>query len=109
MTIEYIRYRIDESRADEFVASYREAAASLDASEYCRGYEMTRCEEEPERFILRIEWTSTADHLGKFRSSAPFRTFFACIRPYVNDIEEMQHYQPVAGLSSPSAASSRET
>lgn len=100
MTVEYIRYRIDEARRDAFVSAYREAAKALDVSEYCLGYEMTRCEEEPDRFILRIRWTSTDDHLGKFRSSEQFRTFFPPIRPYVNDIEEMQHYKVVDGLSS---------
>jgi quinol monooxygenase YgiN len=110
VTVEYIRYRIDEPRRDAFVAAYRAAAESLDDSEFCLGYEMTRCEEEPDRFILRILWTSTADHLGGFRSSAAFRSFFGHIRPYVGDIEEMQHYEVVDGLSSSqNAASSRST
>lgn len=100
MTVEYIRYRIDDARRAAFVAAYREAAKALDDSEYCLGYQLTHCEEEPDRFILRIDWTSTDDHLGKFRSSEQFRRFFRHIRPYVDDIEEMQHYQVVDGLSS---------
>lgn len=100
MTVEYIRYRIDEPRREAFVAAYREAAKALDDSEFCRGYQLTQCEEEPDRFILQILWTSTDDHLGKFRTSAEFRRFLPHIRPYVEDIEEMQHYQVVKGLSS---------
>jgi quinol monooxygenase YgiN len=108
--VEYIRYRIEEGRRDSFVAAYRAAAAALDDSEYCLGYQLTQCEEEPDRFILRILWTSTDDHLGKFRSSDQFRRFFPAIRPYVEDIEEMQHYEVVGGLDSdPSAASRRAT
>lgn len=99
MTVEYIRYRIDDARQDDFLSAYRRAAESLDASGYCLGYEMAHCEEEPDRFILRILWTSTDDHLAGFRSSAEFRTFFGHIRPYVDDIEEMQHYRVVDGLT----------
>ncbi|HXL60313.1 MAG TPA: hypothetical protein VN959_06505, partial [Mycobacterium sp.] len=66
---------------------------------YCLGHELSHCEEEPERFVLRIHWTSTDDHLGKFRPSEQFRRFFPPIRPYVDDIEEMQHYQPVEALT----------
>jgi quinol monooxygenase YgiN len=110
VTVEYIRYRIDEDRREAFVAAYREAATALDDSEYCLRYQLAQCEEEPDRFILRISWTSTADHLNGFRTSAQFRRFLPPIRPYVDDIEEMQHYQAVDGLDSdPSAVSRRAT
>jgi len=99
VTIEYIRYRIDEARREQFVNAYRTAAEALDDSPYCLGYELSHCEEEPERFVLRIHWTSTDDHLGKFRPSEQFRRFFPPIKPYVDDIEEMQHYQPVEALT----------
>ena len=110
MTVEYIRYRIDDARRDAFIAAYAEAAKALDDSEYCLGYQLTQCEEEPERFILRIRWTSTDDHLGRFRTSEQFRRFLPPIRPYVGDIEEMQHYDVVGGLDSgPSSDSRRAT
>jgi quinol monooxygenase YgiN len=110
VTVEYIRYRIDEARRQAFVGAYREAAKALDDSEFCLGYQLTSCEEEPDRFILRILWTSTDDHLNGFRKSAQFRAFFPPIRPYLNDIEEMQHYEVVEGLDSdPSASSNRAT
>jgi hemoglobin len=109
-TVEYIRYRIDEARRAAFVAAYREAARALDESEFCLGYQLAHCEEEPERFTLRILWTSTDDHLNGFRPSENFKRFFPPIRRYVDDIEEMQHYQVVEGLDSdPSAASRRAT
>jgi quinol monooxygenase YgiN len=106
VTVEYIRYRIDPPRQEAFVAAYREAAKALDDSQYCLSYQLTKCEEEPDRFILRILWTSTDDHLNGFRKSTQFGTFFPPIRPYVNDIEEMQHYAVVPGLDSDANASS---
>jgi quinol monooxygenase YgiN len=90
--VEYIRYRIPPERAEDFVAAYRAAAAPLMASEYCSGYDLTRCVEEPERFILRIRWTSVDDHVKNFRSSTQFREFFAHIAPFVDQIDEMTHY-----------------
>ena len=90
--IEYIRYRIPPERAQDFITAYRAAAAPLLGSEYCMGYDLSQCVEEPDRWILRIRWTSVADHLEKFRRSASFRAFFAHIAPFVDQIEEMQHY-----------------
>jgi hemoglobin len=91
--IEYVRYRIAESAAEEFVDAYRRAASSLERSLFCLHYELARCSEEPECFILRLQWTSLEDHMSKFRQSAEFREFLKSIGPYVDRIEEMRHYE----------------
>lgn len=92
MIVEYIRYRVPAARDAAFFAAYERASAALQASPVCLAYELTRCEEAPDHYILRIEWTSTADHLERFRGSPEFRTFFQAVRPFVDDIEEMRHY-----------------
>lgn len=55
-------------------------------------YELTHCQEEPDRYILRIRWTSVEDHPQGFRRGEHFPAFFSANRPYVSSIEEMQHY-----------------
>ena len=92
MITEYIRYRVDPDRADDFLAAYTEAAGPLAASEHCVDYELSRCHEEPDRFILRIRWDSLDGHMTGFRGSDAFARFFEHVQPYVGDIEEMQHY-----------------
>jgi truncated hemoglobin YjbI/quinol monooxygenase YgiN len=92
-TVEYIRYRIPEERSAEFLAAYTRASGHLAASPHCVDYELARCEEDFEHFILRITWTSTEDHLQGFRTSDLFPAFLAEIRPYVGAIEEMRHYK----------------
>jgi quinol monooxygenase YgiN len=96
MIVEYIRYRIAPDRADAFVAAYGTAAASLRASPVCLGYELARCTEAPEQFILRIEWQSVEAHLEGFRKSPQFPPFLEAVRPYLGDIEEMRHYELTA-------------
>ena len=56
---------------------------------------MARCVEEPSEFILRIEWPSAEAHMQEFRGSPAFRAFFAHVRPFVGDIREMRHYEPL--------------
>jgi truncated hemoglobin YjbI/quinol monooxygenase YgiN len=104
--VEYIRYRIDQKDAGEFEDAYARAAVHLAAAPQCVGYELSRCAEEPESYILRITWTSAEDHLKGFRNGEHFPAFFAEIRPYVQRIEEMRHYEPTpvrgTGASVPS-------
>ncbi|WP_394827831.1 putative quinol monooxygenase [Pendulispora albinea] len=93
MIVEYIRYTIDAGRATDFLIAYETAAKSLRDSSHCLGYELTRCTEASESFILRIEWDSEEGHLKGFRTSPEFKPFLQAIRPYVQDIAEMRHYE----------------
>jgi len=95
MVIEYVRYKIPADKADEFVAAYATAAESLRTSSHCLGFELSRCMEEPTSFILRIEWDSVEGHMEGFRKSPEFRTFFASVRPFVGQLEEMRHYDRI--------------
>jgi truncated hemoglobin YjbI/quinol monooxygenase YgiN len=99
MVTEYIRYRLPPERLDGFEAAYAQAAESLRAAPECVEFELSRCSEEAACYILRITWTSADDHLKGFRGGPHFGAFFAAIRPYVGDIEEMRHYEatPVRG------------
>src|SRR5262249_11435364 len=90
--VEYTRYKIDQPRRSAFEKAYANAASSLSASSHCLAYELSHCTENPEHYVLRIEWDSEEGHLKGFRSSPEFKTFFALVQPFVKDIEEMRHY-----------------
>lgn|SRR5262249_37199820 len=97
MVIEYIRYEIADPVP--FTQAYEQARRELDSSPHCLGYELSRCTEDPQSYILRIEWDSTEGHLQGFRKSASFGPFFAAVRPFVNDVREMRHYEVTAIVS----------
>ncbi|RYZ55708.1 MAG: antibiotic biosynthesis monooxygenase [Sphingobacteriales bacterium] len=93
MTIEYIRYKVDADQRSKFVDAYKNAAHQLDESIYCKGYELSECEEEEGQFMLRIEWTSSEEHIKGFRESEQFGHFLSHVKPFFNNIQEMRHYQ----------------
>ena len=93
MIVEYIRYSIDDGRAEAFAESYRSAGEALEASEHCERYEVSRCNEDPTQHVVRIEWDSKEGRLSGFRQSPEFQRFFEDVKPFVNDIEEMRHYR----------------
>jgi quinol monooxygenase YgiN len=93
MVVEYIRYTIPPERSDEFHAAYARAQEALAGSAHCLRWELSRGVEEPEHFMLRIEWDSLEGHERGFRTSPEFGSFFAAVRPFVANIEEMKHYE----------------
>jgi len=92
MTIEYVRYDLAAHSPEEFLDAYARAAESLRTAPECMAFELTRCEEAPRSFILRIEWPSTRDHLEGFRKGPHFPPFLAAIKPFIGEIVEMRHY-----------------
>lgn len=103
MIVEYIRYALAPDACEAFERDYARAALVLDASEHCLAYELSRCLDEPHRYLLRIEWDSAQGHLQGFRGSPAFREFLAAIRGYIGAIEEMRHYAPTAVVGAKAA------
>jgi quinol monooxygenase YgiN len=105
MIVEYTRYKIDEARREAFETAYKTAGGALEASSHCLAYELSHCTEDPDHYILRIEWDSEEGHLKGFRTSPEFKSFFASVQPYVKDIKEMRHYQVISAGRTASTAS----
>ena len=92
MVLEYIRYTVPQARSSEFEEAYARAGAVLDADAHCLGYEVSRGVEEPEHFVVRIEWDSVEGHEQGFRTGPRFVEFFAAVKPFFSEIAEMKHY-----------------
>ncbi len=101
MIVEYIRYVLPDGQGETFERAYAQAQEALRESPHCLGWELTRCAEDPNHYVLRIEWDSAEGHMSGFRTSPEFRRFFVAIRPFVGGIEEMRHYEltPVRGAN----------
>ena len=100
MIIEYIRYKINPEQKQAFIAGYTKAQQYLQVSPHCLGYEMAHCQEDASQYILRIEWDSLEGHMQGFRREVTFPPFFAEVKPFFANIEEMQHYTVVPQITS---------
>lgn len=96
MVIEYIRYEVPATRHADFLAAYASATKELKTSSHCFGFEISEGVEEPDHFMVRIEWDSVEGHEQGFRSSPGFRSFFAKVQPFFSEIREMKHYRVAA-------------
>jgi quercetin dioxygenase-like cupin family protein/heme-degrading monooxygenase HmoA len=96
LMVEYIQYRMPVEHGDRFAETYEQAGEVLARSPHCRGWELRRSVEEPERFVVRIEWDSQEGHEEGFRGSPDFEQFLALVRPFAQFRGEMAHYDAVA-------------
>jgi heme-degrading monooxygenase HmoA len=93
-SVEIIRYNIPAMEHSAFEEAYKMAFKLLEASPYCKSYQLIKGADEPDNYIITINWTSIEDHLQKFRKSEQFGSFFHFVKPFFNNITEMKHYQP---------------
>ncbi|HTF80444.1 MAG TPA: antibiotic biosynthesis monooxygenase family protein [Cytophagales bacterium] len=92
---EIIRYNIPADQQKAFETAYAQAEVYLKKSEFCLNYQVLHGEEEPQHYIVVIDWTSKEDHMNGFRKSAQFKQFFNLVKPFYNHIEEMKHYNAI--------------
>ena len=93
MIIEYIRYQVPPASHADFLRAYQDAGQDLAASSHCLRHEISQGVEEPDNFIVRIEWDSLEGHEQGFRTGPQFAPFFARVKPFFANIREMKHYQ----------------
>jgi quinol monooxygenase YgiN len=92
MIVEYLRYTVPLSAAAQFEQAYQSASEVLADDPHCLAYQLCRGVEEPEHFIVRLEWDSLEGHEQGFRRGPHFAKFFASVKPYFSNIDEMKHY-----------------
>jgi quinol monooxygenase YgiN len=100
-SVEIIRYTITADQHSSFEEAYKKAGKLLEESAFCLAYQLIHGEEEPDHYIVIIDWKSTQDHMNGFRQSPQFMPFFTLVKPFYNNIEEMKHYKPVFEVAKP--------
>lgn len=91
--VEIVRYNLPKEKAEDFPTIYREISKYLAASPHCQSYRVLHGVEDANRFIIVIEWDSVEGHEKGFTDSADFPKFITPLRPYLQYIEEMKHYE----------------
>ncbi|MDQ0000621.1 antibiotic biosynthesis monooxygenase family protein [Pseudarthrobacter sulfonivorans] len=55
-------------------------------------YEIQRCKETPERYLLLIEWQKIEDHTVGFRESDAYAEWSAIVRPFFAKAPHVEHF-----------------
>jgi heme-degrading monooxygenase HmoA len=56
-------------------------------------YEIQRCKETPERYLLLIEWENMEDHTVGFRESDAYAEWSAIVRPFFAKAPYVEHFE----------------
>jgi quinol monooxygenase YgiN len=94
MIVEYIRYQTDPDRGGRLVEATAPPSPTSKAAPECLSQEVAVCTADPGSVTVRLLGPPSGAHEG-FRKGPHFPPFLALVRPFISDIAEMRHYQPV--------------
>lgn len=92
MIVERAIFTLKPGTAEDFTAAYGQARKLIEASKGCRKAAMHRGIENPDSFILLVEWDTLEDHMVGFRESPAFTEWRALLGPYFANPPAVEHY-----------------
>lgn len=95
MILEHVWVRVAAADTERFEGAYAEAVTHLVTSPGCRGAALRRGVEDPERYLLLVEWETLEDHTVGFRGSEAFAAWRELVGPCFAEPPEVAHFKDV--------------
>jgi heme-degrading monooxygenase HmoA len=90
--IERAIFAIKPGEADDFENAFAQAAPLIRGAKGCREANLHRGIENPDSFILLVEWATLEDHMIGFRESKAFEEWRAILSPHFASPPAVEHY-----------------
>lgn len=97
MFLEIAQIDVKDGTQAEFEAGVAKAKPLFIRAKGCRGVELQKSVEKPNRYRLFVKWETLENHTVDFRESADFGQWRALVSPYFETPPAVEHTQ-VVGL-----------
>lgn len=94
--LEHAVLEVVAGKEAEFEAAFDEAAPLVAGSSGCRSVRLSRCIEEPGRYLLLIEWDSVEAHTVGFRGSPAYEEWRRLLHHFWVPRPTVEHFTTVA-------------
>lgn len=75
-----------------FEAAFAQAAPIIASMRGCIRYELQRCLEKPDQYLLLVWWETLEDHTVGFRGSPQYQTWRALLHHFYDPFPTVEHY-----------------
>jgi heme-degrading monooxygenase HmoA len=91
--LERALFAIKPGQADDFEKAFSQARTLIERAKGCRKASMHRGIENPDSFILLVEWDTLEDHMVGFRESKDFTEWRTLLGPHFASPPAVEHYK----------------
>lgn len=95
MVLEHAVLDVRPGEEGDFEPTFERATAIISASPGFRSLRLSRCVEQPNRYLLLVEWETLADHTEGFRGSPAYQEWRALLHHFYDPFPVVEHYEVV--------------
>lgn len=95
MILEHAVLDVRDGSSVEFEAAFTEAQSIIASAPGFLSLRLERCIEQPDRFVLLVEWASVAAHEEGFRKSAAYEDWRRLLHHFYPERPTVQHFETV--------------
>ena len=95
MVVEHALLSVIAGRESEFLTAFGAARSIISATPGFRGLRLSRSIEQPNQFLLLVEWNQLTDHTVGFRGSARYQEWKALLHHFYDPFPDVSHFTEV--------------
>jgi heme-degrading monooxygenase HmoA len=95
MVLEHAVLDVRPGSGRDFEAAFAVAKPIIASAPGFRSLRLTRCVEEPDRYVLLVEWVSVDAHEEGFRRSPAYEEWRRLLHHFYPNRPEVRHYETV--------------
>ena len=97
MILEVAMLDVKPGQAEEFETAFEKAQEIISSMHGYISHQLQKCVENPDRYILLVNWQTLEDHTRGFRESTEYREWRALLHHFYDPFPTVEHYQKVFG------------
>jgi heme-degrading monooxygenase HmoA len=95
MVLEVAILDVKTGQNAEFVAAFQQAAPLIASIPGYVSHELQKCLEQPQRYILLVQWQTLEAHTIGFRQSAQYQEWKRLLHHFYDPFPTVEHYVTV--------------
>lgn len=97
MILEVALLDVKAGQTDAFEAAFAQAQEIISSMPGYLDHQLQRCLEQPNRYILLVNWQTLADHTQGFRGSPQYQDWKTLLHHFYDPFPTVEHYEAVFG------------
>ncbi len=95
MILEVAILDVKHGQAPEFETAFEEAQKIISSMNGYVSHQLQKCIENPNRYILLVNWQTLEDHTKGFRESDEYQKWRAMLHHFYDPFPIVEHYEKV--------------
>lgn len=95
MVLEVAILDVKTGQNEAFEAAFQQAASLIASIPGYVSHELQKCLEQPQRYILLVQWQTLDAHTIGFRQSAQYQEWKRLLHHFYDPFPTVEHYVPV--------------